>query len=46
MMMDALTRVIVWLNAVANAVGWMLTPVALLPGWLSATILGALSGIR
>ncbi len=44
-MMDALTQVIVWLNAVANALGWLLAPIGLLPGWLSATILGALSGV-
>jgi hypothetical protein len=44
-MMDALTQVLVWLNAVANALGRLLAPVALLPGWLSATILGALSGV-
>jgi hypothetical protein len=44
-MMDALTRVIVWLNAGANALGWLLSPVALLPGWLSATAVGMLSGV-
>jgi hypothetical protein len=44
-MMDALTQVIVWLNAAANALGWLLAPVALLPGWLSATILAAVSGV-
>jgi hypothetical protein len=44
-MMDALTQVIVWLNAVANALGWLLAPIALLPGWLSVTILGAVSGV-
>jgi hypothetical protein len=30
---------------VANALGWLLEPVALLPGWLSATVLGAVSGV-
>jgi hypothetical protein len=44
-MMDALTRVIVWLNAAANALGWLLTPIALMPGWLSATVVGAGSGV-
>lgn len=44
-MMDALTRVIVWLNAGANALGGLLAPVGLLPGWLSATAVGALSGV-
>jgi hypothetical protein len=44
-MMDALTRVIVWLNAVANALGWLLSPIGLLPGWLSATVVGVLSGV-
>src|SRR5262245_22238833 len=44
-MMDALTQVIVWLNAVANALGWLLSPIGLLPGWLSATVVGALSGV-
>jgi hypothetical protein len=44
-MMDALTQVIVWLNAAANALGWLLAPIALLPGWFSATILGAVSGV-
>jgi len=43
--MNAFTQVIVWLNAVANVLGWLLSPVALLPGWLSATIMGVLSGI-
>lgn len=44
-MMDALTRVIGWLNVVANALGGLLTPIAVLPGWLSATVLGAVSGV-
>jgi hypothetical protein len=44
-MMDALTQVIVWLNTVANALGWLLSPIGLLPGWLSATAVGALSGV-
>ena len=44
-MTDALTQVIVWLNAVANVLGWLLSPIALLPGWLSATVVGVLSGL-
>ncbi len=44
--MGALAHVVVWLNAAANAVGyWILAPIAFLPGWLSATLVGALSGI-
>src|SRR6185503_1176270 len=34
-----------WLNAVANVLGWLLSPIALLPGWLSAMIMGVLSGV-
>jgi len=41
-----LTPVVVALNAVANALGrWLLAPVAALPGWLSATIVGAVTGV-
>jgi hypothetical protein len=44
--MDVLARVIVWLNAAANAVGeWLLAPVAVLPGWLSATAVAAVTGV-
>ena len=45
-MTDVLTRLVVGLNAAANAVGrWVLAPVALLPGWLSATLVGAVTGV-
>jgi hypothetical protein len=44
-MTDSLTQVTIWLTAVANALGWLLSPIALLPGWLSVTIVGVLSGI-
>ncbi|MFO0970279.1 MAG: hypothetical protein U0793_32420 [Gemmataceae bacterium] len=44
-MNDALTQVVVWLNAAANALGYLLYPIAWLPGWLSATLVGVLSGI-
>jgi len=44
--MGALTRVVVWLNAAANALGeWLLAPVAVLPGWLSATLVAAITGV-
>jgi hypothetical protein len=45
-MMDVLVHVIAWLNAGANALGeWLLAPVAVLPGWLSATIIAAVTGV-
>ncbi len=44
--MGALTRVIVWLNAAANAVGErLLVPIAWVPGWLSATLVAAVTGV-
>jgi hypothetical protein len=43
--MDFLTQVIVWLNALANALGLALSPIGLLPGWLSATIVAVASGL-
>jgi hypothetical protein len=44
--MDVLARIIVWLNGVANALGGvLLAPVAALPGWLSATLVSALTGV-
>jgi hypothetical protein len=43
--MDALAQVVVWLNAAANALGVVLAPLALLPGWLSATLVAAVSGV-
>jgi uncharacterized membrane protein (DUF106 family) len=44
--MDWLVRLVVWLNGVANAVGsWVLAPIGVLPGWLSATIVAAVTGI-
>jgi uncharacterized membrane protein (DUF106 family) len=44
--MDALTQVVVWLNAAANALGrWLLAPIAVLPGWLSATLVAAVTGV-
>jgi len=44
--MDVLAHAVVWLNAVANALGgWLLAPIAVLPGWLSATIVSAATGV-
>jgi hypothetical protein len=37
---------VTWLNAFANALGqWILTPLAVLPGWLSATLVAAATGV-
>lgn len=45
-MMDAVTRLVVWLNAAANALGRVvLAPIGALPGWLSATIVSAATGL-
>jgi hypothetical protein len=44
--MDGLTQVVVWLNAAANAAGTiLLAPVAVLPGWLSATLAATVTGL-
>jgi hypothetical protein len=44
--MDGLAQLVVWLNAVANALGtWGLAPISALPGWLSATLIAALTGL-
>jgi hypothetical protein len=44
--MDAFVQAIAWLNAAAGAVGrWALAPIALVPGWLSATVVAALTGL-
>jgi hypothetical protein len=44
--MDFLARVVVWLNVVANALGkWLLAPLGVLPGWLSATFVAAATGV-
>jgi hypothetical protein len=44
--MDVLAQVVVWLNAVSNALGRIvLAPIGLLPGWLSATLVAAGSGL-
>jgi hypothetical protein len=45
-MMGALTQVVVWLNTLANGLGKLLLwGVALLPGWLSATLVAAATGV-
>lgn len=43
--MNALAQLVVWLNAVANTLGWLLSPIAVLPGWLSATLIAAVTGV-
>ncbi len=44
--MDVLTRIVVWLNAAANVPGaWLLAPVGVMPGWLSATLVAAVTGV-
>jgi hypothetical protein len=44
--MDLLAQLVAWLNAVANALGsWLLAPVAFMPGWLSATLVSAATGV-
>lgn len=41
-----MTQLVVWLNALANAVGGLLlAPLGLLPGWLSATLVAIVTGI-
>jgi hypothetical protein len=45
-MMDVVVQIAVWLNAVANALGeWLLAPIGVLPGWLSATVVAAATGV-
>lgn len=45
-MTDVLVQIVAWLNLLANALGrFLLAPVAWLPGWLSATIVSAATGV-
>jgi hypothetical protein len=45
-MMEALAAILVWLNSAANVLGkTLLAPIAVLPGWLSATIIAAVTGV-
>ncbi len=39
------TDIVVWLNAVANALGLALAPIGYLPGWLSATLVAVATGV-
>lgn len=44
--MGVLTQIVVWMNTLANALGrWFLAANAVLPGWLSATLVSIVSGI-
>lgn len=43
---QAVAQAVAWLNAAAGAVGrWALAPIGLVPGWLSATIVAAATGL-
>jgi hypothetical protein len=43
---NLLVQLIVWLNAAADALGRIvLAPIALAPGWLSATVVSAVTGV-
>jgi hypothetical protein len=41
---QALTLIVVWLNAVANALGRLLDPIGALPGWVSITLIAMATG--
>ncbi len=44
--MDVLAQIVVWLNAATNALAnVVLAPIALLPGWLSATLIAIVTGL-
>ena len=44
--MDVLARAVAWLNAAANVLGRsVLSPIGMLPGWLSATLVSAITGV-
>src|SRR5689334_24491944 len=44
--MDFLVQLVVWLNGMANALGrLLLAPVGVSPGWLSATVIAAVTGV-
>jgi uncharacterized membrane protein (DUF106 family) len=42
---NALTQIVVWLNAVANTLGRVFAPISVLPGWLSATLVAVATGV-
>ncbi|HJT33588.1 MAG TPA: hypothetical protein VJ783_16200 [Pirellulales bacterium] len=45
-MIFLITQLVVWLNALANAVGGLLlAPLGVLPGWLSATFVAIITGV-
>lgn len=45
-MIDGLIHALVWLNDAANAVArWMSAPMGAMPGWLSATLIGVVTGV-
>ena len=45
-MTDALVHTALWLNTIANALGWLvLAPIGVLPGWLSATAVSTVTGV-
>ena len=45
-MSEILAQVVVWLNALANALGQVVfAPIGLLPGWLSATLVAVATGV-
>lgn len=44
--MGLLTQIVVWMNSIANLLGrWGLAANAVLPGWLSATLVSIVSGV-
>ncbi len=44
--MQVLTQLTIWLNWAANAAGkWIFAPIAVMPGWLSATLYAAITGV-
>jgi hypothetical protein len=44
--MDILAHAVVWLNMLANALGaFFLAPIAVMPGWQSATLVSAATGV-
>lgn len=44
--MDVAVHIVIWLNTLANAFGqWVLAPIAILPGWLAATLVGVATGL-
>jgi hypothetical protein len=45
-MTDLLARIVVWLNTAANALGRaLLAPISVVPGWFSATVIAAATGV-